>query len=321
MLIFNSLRRLTMRSPLLGLAAVTLWMNPPALAQNYETQIIEEGEMSEPLEMTEPTSLRLLEQSDSLLSYAGGQRLMSEAQNAVNAQNYAVAAEKLQQARQIFNQLSNFYAQLSDSFSGIDNRISDQQRRFAQQTAEMRDEATYRLALVHKAQNQPELATPLLIQIVRSQTPTTELGRKAYEQIPLNQPDSLISVAGGQRLMSEASAAISNQNYAVAAEKLQQARQVYNQLSNFYAQLSESFSGIDSALSEEQRNIALESTEMRDNSTYQLALVHRAQNQPELAVPLLIQIVRSQNPTTELGKKAYQQLFELGFVDSPYPRS
>lgn len=310
-----------LRSPLLGLAAVTLWMNPPALAQNYETQIIEEGEMSEPLEMTEPTSLRLLEQSDSLLSYAGGQRLMSEAQNAVNAQNYAVAAEKLQQARQIFNQLSNFYAQLSDSFSGIDNRISDQQRRFAQQTAEMRDEATYRLALVHKAQNQPELATPLLIQIVRSQTPTTELGRKAYEQIPLNQPDSLISVAGGQRLMSEASAAISNQNYAVAAEKLQQARQVYNQLSNFYAQLSESFSGIDSALSEEQRNIALESTEMRDNSTYQLALVHRAQNQPELAVPLLIQIVRSQNPTTELGKKAYQQLFELGFVDSPYPRS
>ncbi|MFP4007969.1 MAG: hypothetical protein ACLFV6_08215, partial [Spirulinaceae cyanobacterium] len=95
----------------------------------------------------------------------------------------------------------------------------------------------------------------------------------------------------------------------------------FNQLSNFYAQLSDSFSGIDSALSEEQRNIALESTEMRDNSTYQLALVHRAQNQPELAVPLLIQIVRSQNLTTELGKKAYQQLFELGFVDSPYPRS
>lgn len=310
-----------MRSPLLGLAVVTLWMNPPALAQNYETQIIEEGEIPEPLEGTEPTSLRLLEQSDSLLSYAGGQRLMSEAQNAVSAQNYAVAADKLQQARQIFNQLSNFYAQLSDSFSGIDNRISEQQRRFAQQTAEMRDEATYRLALVHKAQNKPELATPLLIQIVRSQTPTTELGRKAYEQIPLNQPDSLIGVAGGQRLMDEASAAISNQNYVLAAEKLQQARQVYNQLSNFYAQLSDSFSGIDSALSEEQRNIALESTEMRDNSTYQLALVHRAQNQPELAVPLLIQIVRSQNLTTELGKKAYQQLFELGFVDSPYPRS
>ncbi|MEC4805365.1 MAG: hypothetical protein SAJ12_01640 [Jaaginema sp. PMC 1079.18] len=320
-MLISNLRRLMLRSPLLGLTAVSVWLTPVALAQNYDTTIIEEGGSLEPLELTEPSSLRLLEQSDSLLSYAGGQRLMNEAQDAANAQNYAVAIDKLQQARQIFNQLSNFYAQLSDSFSGIDNRISDQQRNFAQQTAEIRDEATYRLALVHKAQNEPELATPLLIQIVRSQTPTTELGRKAYEQIPLNQPGSLISVEGGQRLMSEASAAISNENYPLAAEKLQQARQVYNQLSNFYGQLADSFSGIDSPLSEQQRNIALESTEMRDNSTYQLALVHRAQNQPELAVPLLIQIVRSQNPTTELGKKAYQQLFELGFVNSPYPRS
>lgn len=42
---------------------------------------------------------------------------------------------------------------------------------------------------------------------------------------------------------------------------------------------------------------------MRDEATYQLALVHRAQNKPELAVPLLIQIVKSQNPTRDLGKK------------------
>ena len=57
---------------------------------------------------------------------------------------------------------------------------------------------------------------------------------------------------------------------------------------------------------------------MRDSATYQLALVHRAKNQPELAVPLLIQIIRSQNPTTDLGKKSYQQLYELGFVDVPF---
>ena len=58
---------------------------------------------------------------------------------------------------------------------------------------------------------------------------------------------------------------------------------------------------------------------MRDEATYRLALVHRAQNKPELAVPLLIQIIRSQQPTRDLGKKAYQQLLELGFVDSPFP--
>lgn len=137
---------------------------------------------------------------------------------------------------------------------------------------------------------------------------------------PLTQDSSLLSLQGGQRLMAEASGAVDAQNYALAATKLQEARQVFNQLSNFYQQLSTSFSGIDNRIFDAQRQKALETAEMRDEATYQLALVHRAQNQPELAVPLLIQIIRSQNPTRDLGKRAYQQLFELGFVDSPYPR-
>ena len=137
---------------------------------------------------------------------------------------------------------------------------------------------------------------------------------------PLTQDSSLLSLQGGQRLMAEASGAVDSQNYTLAATKLQEARQVFNQLSNFYQQLSTSFSGIDNRNFDAQRQKALETAEMRDEATYQLALVHRAQNQPELAVPLLIQIIRSQNPTRDLGKRAYQQLFELGFVDSPYPR-
>jgi hypothetical protein len=138
---------------------------------------------------------------------------------------------------------------------------------------------------------------------------------------PLTQNDSLLSLQGGQRLMADADQAVTSQNYELAAKKLQEARQVFNQLSTFYQQLSTSFSGIDNRIFEAQRKKALETAEMRDNATYQLALVHRAQNQPELAVPLLIQIVRSQNPTRDLGKKAYQQLFEIGFVDSPYPKA
>lgn len=137
---------------------------------------------------------------------------------------------------------------------------------------------------------------------------------------PLTQEGSVLSLQGGQRLMEEAGQAVQAQNYGLAAQKLQQARQVFNQLSNFYQQLASSFSGIDNRIFDDQRQKALETAEMRDEATYQLALVHRAQDQPELAVPLLIQIVRSQNPTRDLGKKAYQQLFELGFVDSPYPR-
>ena len=100
-------------------------------------------------------------QTESLLSIEGGQNLMDEAQEAIGNENYDLAAEKLQQARRIFNQLSNFYLQLGQSFSGIDNRISEGQRVDALTTATLRDEATYQLALVHRAQNKPELAVPL----------------------------------------------------------------------------------------------------------------------------------------------------------------
>ena len=131
----------------------------------------------------------------------------------------------------------------------------------------------------------------------------------------------ILSTQGGQRLMQEASSAVSSQNYPVAVQKLQEAREVFNQLSNFYQRLATSFSGIDTRIADGQRQQAIATAQMRDEATYQLALVHRAENKPELSVPLLVQIIDSQNPTRELGQKAYQQLYELGFVSAPYQRS
>lgn len=137
---------------------------------------------------------------------------------------------------------------------------------------------------------------------------------------PLSQGTNFLSLQGGERLMNEASEAVSAQDYDLAVQKLQEARQIYNQLSNFYQQLAGSFAGIDNRIADSQRQLALETAQMRDQATFQLALVHRAQNQPDLAVPLLIQIIQSQQPTRDLGQRAYRQLFELGFVDAPYPR-
>ena len=129
---------------------------------------------------------------------------------------------------------------------------------------------------------------------------------------------NFFSIEGGNRLMQEAEQAIDAQQYDVAADKLQSARQVFNQLSNFYLQLYNSFSGIDNAAAESHRKKALDTSIARDRATYQLALVHRAQNQPELSIPLLIQIITSQSPGIGLGKQAYEQLLEIGFVDTPY---
>jgi len=163
----------------------------------------------------------------------------------------------------------------------------------------------------------------VLPKTVQAQTPAP--GGAPQTQAPVNTlspsapAGSLFSLKGSQQLMAEAESAISAQNYTLAIKKLQEARQVSNQLSNSYQELSASFLGVDNEASSRLRGKALETAQMRDQATYQLALLYRAQNQPQQAIPLLVQIIRSQQPTRELGQKAYRQLLELGFVDVPYP--
>lgn len=128
---------------------------------------------------------------------------------------------------------------------------------------------------------------------------------------------SIFSIEGGNQLMKEADQAIEVQDYELAAQKLQSARQVFNQLSNFYLQLFNSVSQLDNVAAKSHRQKALDTSIERDNATYQLALVHRAQNKSELSIPLLMQVITSQSPGIGLGKKAYDQLLEIGFIDTP----
>ena len=155
------------------------------------------------------------------------------------------------------------------------------------------------------AQGQTESATP------------SEDTTQTDSSNPSIQSESILSLEGGKKLMADADKAIDAQEYDLAADNLQKARQVFNQLSNFYLQLFNSFSGLDNRIAESQREKALETGQLRDEATYQLALVHRVQNKAELSVPLLIQIIGSQSPSSGLGKKAYEQLVEIGFADEP----
>ena len=49
-----------------------------------------------------------------------------------------------------------------------------------------------------------------------------------------------------------------------------------------------------------------------------LAALFRRQGQPEIAVPVLVEVVRLMTPAKPEGQKAYQSLIELGFVETPY---
>ena len=154
-----------------------------------------------------------------------------------------------------------------------------------------------------------------------SQTPPPQQSEELNELRPLNQASNALSIVAGEQLMAEASQAIENQNYNLAADNLKTARETFNQLSNYYSELAGFFLGVNSEINQSHRQKALQTAQLRDQASYQLALVYRAQNRADLAVPLLMEILRSQQPTRDLGQQAYQQLFELGFVDQPYTGS
>ena len=61
-----------------------------------------------------------------------------------------------------------------------------------------------------------------------------------------------------------------------------------------------------------------ESIKIWAESNSRLAALYKRRNQPEVAVPLLVEIIRLMSPTSAKGKKAYKDLLQLGFVETPY---
>lgn len=151
-----------------------------------------------------------------------------------------------------------------------------------------------------------------------SQSAQSESTLIAQATRTVEEATSPIGIAAGEALMGEAESAISQQDYDAAAEKLVSARKALNDVSTYYQNLSGVFVGVDSRVNSDLRALALEAAQVRDQASYQLAVVYRAQSRPDLAVPLLVEVVQSQQPTRPLGQQAFQQLFELGFVSVPY---
>ncbi|MGK7909395.1 MAG: hypothetical protein AB4040_19470 [Synechococcus sp.] len=134
----------------------------------------------------------------------------------------------------------------------------------------------------------------------------------------LEQADSSLSLLRAEELLAQSRSAIAAQNFDQAIGLLEEAFNAFNLRSNYYQELSKSFAGIDNRISDSLRNAARAAAQSRDETSFELAVVYRAAGRPEDAVAQLIQVISSQNPTRDLGQRAYNQLYELGFVETPY---
>ena len=107
-------------------------------------------------------------------------------------------------------------------------------------------------------------------------------------------------------------------SYDKAKDSYDKARNLAKQLAGFYRDLNGSYRGLDARIPREMETKGRQSLKIWAESNAKLAKLYKTQNQPEVAVPLLVEIIKLMSASSPEGKSAYSDLFELGFVETQY---
>ena len=107
-------------------------------------------------------------------------------------------------------------------------------------------------------------------------------------------------------------------NYDEAKDSYDKARNLAKQLSGFYRDLNGSYRGLDVKIPREMENKGRQSLKIWAESNAKLAKLYKSKNQPEVAVPLLVEIIKLMSASSPEGKSAYNDLLDLGFVETQY---
>ncbi len=126
------------------------------------------------------------------------------------------------------------------------------------------------------------------------------------------------NVSAVQELLNKGDESVANGDLVQAKQNFDKAREASKQLLSFYRDLSGAFRGLDARIPREMDAKGRQTLTLLAKTNLRLAALLRRQNQPEVAVPLLVEVVKLTTPVKEEGQKAYQSLIELGFVDTPY---
>ena len=96
------------------------------------------------------------------------------------------------------------------------------------------------------------------------------------------------------------------------------ARKLAKQLASFYSDLNSAFKGIDARIPNEMQRKGKQTLQILAESNERLASIYIKTEEPEVAVPLLIENIRIMSPNSREGKEAYERLIQLGFVETKY---
>ena len=134
----------------------------------------------------------------------------------------------------------------------------------------------------------------------------------------LSNTNKKLSISNVQAYLEKGDAFVENGKFEEAKESYEKARNLAKQLSGFYRDLKGSFRGLDARIPNEMDKKGRNTLVLWAKSNARLAALYKRKSQPEVAVPLLVEIIRLMSPTSSEGKEAYINLIQLGFVETPY---
>ena len=134
----------------------------------------------------------------------------------------------------------------------------------------------------------------------------------------LSNTNKKLSISDVKDYLTEGDNLVKNADFEKAKQSYDKARNLARQLAGFYRDLNGSFKGLDARVPIEMEKKGRKSIKIWSLSNARLASLYKRKKQPEVAVPLLVEIIRLMTPNSPEGKEAYENLLQLGFVDTVY---
>ena len=127
-----------------------------------------------------------------------------------------------------------------------------------------------------------------------------------------------LSIDNVKYYLKEGDEFVKNGDFDKAKESYLDARKLAKQLARFYSDINKAFKGVDARIPIEVQSKGNETLKIQAESNKRLASLYIKNEKPDVAVPLLIEIIRIMSPNSPEGKEAYEKLIQLGFVETEY---
>ena len=160
-------------------------------------------------------------------------------------------------------------------------------------------------------------ATALLATLGVTNAPVLTQITPASDRV-LAQEQTGFNASAVQAMIARGDSFVASGDLGSARQQYDDARKASKQLLSFYRDLSGAFRGLDARIPREMDSKGREALTLLAEADLRLAALFRRQNQPEVAVPVLVEVVKLMTPSQPQGQKAYQSLVELGFVDTEF---